>query len=94
MTVEAEPAPRWFAVGRSGVVEELSTYSYGIHLGYSPGELAAIDLLTDDNYPMEDAIKLVRAAARSGKDPEAWARHFLELRKVVKQTSANPTLEP
>jgi hypothetical protein len=43
---------------------------------------AAMDILLDDRVPEERAAALAVAAERSGRDPEAFARHFVELRQA------------
>jgi hypothetical protein len=48
-----------------------------------PAEVsAAYDILTDDGIAPEKAAEIATAAWRQGKDPEAFARHFVKLRKA------------
>ncbi len=75
---------RTFSVARNGETEALSHEQHLRLMGVSPALSAAIDLLTDDNYPMEEAVKLCKAVEDDGKDPEAWARHFLKLRRTLR----------
>jgi hypothetical protein len=77
-------APRTFAVSAAGVVSPLSHEQHLRLMGVSPSLSAAVDLLVDDNYPMEEAVKLCKAAEDGGQDPEAWARHFLKLRRTLR----------
>lgn len=76
--------PRSFAVGGDGAVTEMSTEDRLRLMGASPAVSAAYDLLTDDGMPSEDAAKMAVAAERSGKDPEAFARHLLKLRRAAR----------
>lgn len=52
-------------------------------LGVSPSVSAAYDLLTDAGVPAERAAQLAATAERLGKDAEAFARHYLALRRAV-----------
>ena len=45
---------------------------------------AAFDILCDDGMDMEKAADMSVAAWRSGKDPEAFARHLVKLRKAAR----------
>jgi hypothetical protein len=74
--------PRRFAVAPSGVIDVLSIEDNVALMGVSPAVSAAYDLMVDDGYPPEKAAKLAMDAERSGRDPEAWARHFIKLRKA------------
>lgn len=44
----------------------------------------AYDLMTADHVPAQQAADMAVAAARSGRDPVAWARHFVELRQAAR----------
>ncbi|HXJ27483.1 MAG TPA: hypothetical protein VNH17_17350 [Streptosporangiaceae bacterium] len=45
---------------------------------------AAMDIMTADRVPADRAAELCWAAHRSGRDPEAFARHFVELRRAIR----------
>lgn len=45
---------------------------------------AGMDILMDDNYPIDKAAKLMLAAERQGEDAEAFARHMVKLRKALR----------
>lgn len=49
-----------------------------------PGVEAAYDVMVADRVPPYSAAKLAIAAARDGRDPEAFARHFVELRQAMR----------
>lgn len=76
--------PRTFAVAATGQTEALSHEQHLRLMGVSPALSAAVDLLVDDNYPMEGAVRMCKAAEDGGQDPEAWARHFLKLRRTLR----------
>jgi hypothetical protein len=75
---------RVFAVAASGEARALSHEGWLRLLGISPAVSAAVDLMTDDRVPMQTAVDMAMAAERDGKDPEAFARHFLKLRRVAR----------
>lgn len=80
----SDAAPRSFAVDSLGNATSLSTEERVTLMGVSPSASAAYDLLTDDGVPAEQAAKLTLAAQKSGRDPEAFARHFLKLRRGLR----------
>jgi hypothetical protein len=82
---------RSFAVGIDGSAEELSTEERLRLMGISPSASAAYDLLADDGMPPEKAAEMVAAAHRSGRDPEAFARHLTRLRKAWRAQEADPS---
>ncbi len=49
-----------------------------------PGVEEAYDLMVADRVPAQQAADMAMAASRSGRDPVAWARHFIELRQAVR----------
>jgi hypothetical protein len=53
-------------------------------VGVSAAVSAAYDLLTDDGVPPERAAELAVYAEQRGQDPEAFARHFLKLRRAIR----------
>jgi hypothetical protein len=55
----------------------------------APGVEEAWDLMAADRVPPERAARLAVAAARSGRDPVAWARHFVELRQTLRREVSN-----
>lgn len=75
---------RTFAVSSAGVVTSLSHEEWLRLIGISPAVSAAVDLMTDDKVPMETAVDMALGAERGGRDPEAFARHFLKLRRVAR----------
>lgn len=77
--------PRSFAVRRDGMTSILSEEDHVRLMGVSAEASAAFDILADDGYPAEEAWKLILTAERSGKDPEVFARHFLKLRKALRE---------
>ena len=40
----------------------------------------AYDIMVADGVPPQGAADMAAAAERAGKDPVAWARHFVKLR--------------
>jgi hypothetical protein len=52
--------------------------------GASDAVIAAVDILVDDGCPAGRAAQMAVAAERDGKDPEAFARHFLKLRGALR----------
>ena len=53
----------------------------------APGVEEAWDLMAADRVPLELAARLAVAAARSGRDPVAWARNFVELRQSLREAT-------
>lgn len=49
-----------------------------------PGVEEAYDLMTADRVPPQEAADMTMAAHRAGKDPVAFARHFIGLRKRMR----------
>lgn len=49
-----------------------------------PGVKEAYDLMVADGVPARTAGDMAIAAARSGKDPVAFAEHFVKLRKSLR----------
>ena len=76
---------RSFKVSRSGTVTEISPEEHVELMGATPAISAAYDLLTDDGMSPQKAADLAVACERSGRDPEAFARHLIKLRKAVRQ---------
>jgi hypothetical protein len=50
----------------------------------APGVEEAYDLMVADGVPAQTAAGMAVAAARDGRDPVAWAAHFIELRAAVR----------
>ena len=46
--------------------------------------LTAMDVMLADAVPMSRAAQLCWAAHRSGRDPVAFAAHFVKLRKAIR----------
>lgn len=78
------PAPRAFAVSSAGVTSVLSEHDLLGLMGVPAAVSAAYDLLTDDGMPAQKAADLAMAAWRSGRDPEAFARKTVRLRKGLR----------
>jgi hypothetical protein len=53
-------------------------------LGSPPGVEEAYDLMTAGRVPPQTAADMAMAAHRAGKDPVAFARHFVSLRKSAR----------
>lgn len=49
-----------------------------------PGVEEAYDLMTGEGVPAQTAADMAMAAHRGGKDPVAFARHFISLRKAMR----------
>jgi len=49
-----------------------------------PGVEEAYDLMAADGVPPQQAADMAMAASRRGKDPVAFARHFIHLRRSVR----------
>ncbi len=65
--------------------DQPSQYERMKALGASDAVIAAFDIMLDDGVPMERAATFAVEAERQGKDPEAFARHFVNLRKVARE---------
>lgn len=50
----------------------------------APGVEEAYDIMVADSVPAQRAADLAVAAAKSGRDPVAWARHFVSVRQAVR----------
>lgn len=79
--------PRSFAVHGDGIAEILSVEDHVRLMGISAAVSAAYDIMTDDGFPPEEAGRFALAAERQGRDPEAFARHFVKLRKAARSAS-------
>ena len=75
------PELRSFAVSRTGVVSIQSEYEALTLMGVPPSASAAYDILTDDGMDPDKAADLSMMAYRSGRDPEAFARKIVSLRR-------------
>lgn len=53
-----------------------------------PGAEEACDLMAADGVPPQRAADMALAAHREGKDPAAFARHFVRLRKAMRERPA------
>jgi hypothetical protein len=51
----------------------------------APGVEEAYDLMVADRVPSQQAADMAVAAAKDGRDPVAWAKHFVELRQSLRQ---------
>jgi hypothetical protein len=49
-----------------------------------PGVEEAYDLMVADGVPARRAAGMAVAAFKSGRDPVAWARHFVSVRQAVR----------
>ena len=49
-----------------------------------PGVEEAYDLMVADGVPPQRAADMAVAAARDGREPVAFARHFIKLRAAVR----------
>jgi len=50
----------------------------------APGVEEAYDLMVADRVPAQQAADMAVAAAKSGRDPVAWARHFVKVRQSLR----------
>lgn len=50
----------------------------------APGVEEAYDIMVADNVPAQRAADMAVAAAKSGRDPVEWARHFVGVRKALR----------
>ena len=67
-----------------GVVTERSYNSRAEAIGYTQEQIAAIDIMTDDDVPLERAAQYALAATKNGQNAEEAARHFVKLRKAFR----------
>jgi len=51
----------------------------------APGVEEAYDLMVADRVPAQTAADMATAAARDGRDPVAWAEHFIKLRQSLRK---------
>lgn len=51
-----------------------------------PPASKAMDILTADGVPIDRAASYALAAETAGKDPVAWAAHFVQLRKAARRS--------
>lgn len=75
---------RW-QVDRAGTVSPRSLNERLLAVGYTQEQLAAIDIMTDDDVPLDTAAELTLAASKNGDNAEAFARHFVKLRKAIRR---------
>lgn len=61
-----------------------SPYEQMKALGASDAVIAAYDILSDDGMGAAKAAEMAVNAERSGKDPEAFARHLVKLRRALR----------
>lgn len=54
----------------------------------SDGVSRAHDIMTADRVPAETAAKMAVAAERDGRDPVAFAEHYVKMRKVLRDLDA------
>jgi len=71
-------------IDRAGTISRRSLNERLLALGYTQQQLAAIDIMTDDDVPLKDAGEFALAATKNGDNAEEFARHFVKLRKVVR----------
>lgn len=50
----------------------------------APGVEEAYDIMVADRVPPQTAADMAVAAAKSGRDPVAWAEHFVKVRKSLR----------
>ncbi len=74
MIITPEYALRLFLVDSAGTITE-HRVSHAVN--------AAVDMLTDDGYPLDKAMELMLSAEANGHDPEALARHVIKLRGAL-----------
>lgn len=63
---------------------EPSYHERALATGAPPAVIAALDILVDDGLSPEKAAEVAFAAHRAGKDAEAFARHFVKLRRAIR----------
>jgi hypothetical protein len=88
--VEEEKArvPRVFVVNELGLSILMSHADYYTHTGVSQAAQAAFDIMDDDGVPAEQAWQfalIMDKTADHRGDAEAQARHFVKLRKVMRE---------
>jgi len=49
-----------------------------------PGVEEAYDIMVAGRVPAQQAADMAVAASKSGRDPVAWARHFVEVRQAIR----------
>jgi len=49
-----------------------------------PGVEEAYDIMVADRVPPQTAADMAVAAAKNGRDPVAWAKHFVEVRQQIR----------
>jgi hypothetical protein len=54
-------------------------------LGVPDDVVAAVDIMVDDGVPVQTAATFAVAAHRRDGNAEAWARHFVKLRKAARE---------
>lgn len=52
----------------------------------APGVEDAYDIMVADRVPAQQAADMAVAAAKDGRDPVAWAKHFVELRQSLRKS--------
>lgn len=72
----SEPERICFAVSAGGIAHEVIL---------SASVSRAYDIMAADGVPAQRAADMAVAAERSGKDPVAFAEHFVKLRKSLRQ---------
>lgn len=50
----------------------------------APGVEEAYDLMVADRVPPQFAADMAVAVAKDGRDPVAWAEHFVEMRQSLR----------
>lgn len=70
-----------FAVDTAGICYELIL---------SDAVSRAYDVLAADGVPSQTAADMVVAAERGGRDPVAWAEHFVSVRRQFRDTARPP----
>ena len=82
---DAQPSARLFRVDGSGRAEVRTPHEAVLDMGVSAAASAAYDILTDDDVPPVEAWKLALGAERNGQNAEAFARHFVKLRRTLRE---------
>ena len=70
-----------FAVDTAGTVYELA---------FSDAVSRAYDIMTADRVPAQQAADMAVACERDGRDPVAWAEHFIKLRQSLRDAARPP----
>ena len=65
-------------------VSEPSYHERALATGAPPAVIAALDILIDGGLSPERAVEVAFAAHRAGEDAEAFARHFVKLRRAIR----------